>query len=257
MAENVSVDLICLLGSPWSSKALWALEHAKIPFKRRPFEPMVDELWLRFKLGLYPWHAGFWQRHTVPIAVVQRPNEPSRILSDSFDIATWAMKSGDISTFRTWNKLSDVILDYARASFARVATRDVQLAVEILAPRWLKKLPAFLVRMVMTLGVKVFAMKYRRENLDSDPAVVLEAIGKLREALRKGQGRYLVDDRFSYADIVMAIAVNSLSPSKGVIQFTVPSRYGEADILEDFEDVKKWKEDVMERHLPQMLREAP
>lgn len=260
MAEGTSVDLICLLGSPWTSKALWVLDHAGVPFKRRPFEPMVDELWLRWKMGLWPWHAAFWRRHTVPIAILQRPREPKRILSDSFDIAAWAIGSGDMSTFRTWNKLSDVILDYARACFARAATRDVGLAIEIMAPRWLKKLPAFLVRMVMTMGVKVFAMKYRHENRESsDPAVVLQAVGKVREALCSGKGRYLVGDQFSYADIVMAIAVNGLSPSKGVIQFTVPSHYATEplDVLKDFEDVKQWKDEVMKRHLPQMLREAP
>lgn len=267
--STTSVELISLLGSPWTAKALWILHHCGIPFHRRPFEPMVDEVWLRYKLGLWPWHRRFWSRLTVPIAILNTPNQPSRILLDSLDIAEWAMttstseskssdKAVDMSKLRPWNALSDVLLEFGRAAFVKVATTDVQAAIDVLAPPWMKKLPTFLVTIIMKVAVRIFAFKYRNENQQSKSTVALEAVQKIRETLRSGKGQYLVGDQFSYADIVMAIAVNGLAPSDDVFQFTVPRKYDSevSDFLHDFEDVKDWKNAVIKKHLPQMLRKT-
>ena len=264
MEKNLttSVELICLPGSPWTAKAVWMLHHCGISFQRRPFEPMVDEIWLRYKLGLWPWHGRFWGRLTVPIAILKDDSKPSRVLSDSFDIAEWAMstssKTVEVSKLRPWNALSDVLLEYGRAVFVKVATTDVRAAIEVLSPPWMKKLPTFLVGIIMKVAVRVFAFKYRHENLQSSSSLALEAIQKLRAALRSGKGQYLVGDQFSYADIVMAIAVNGLSPSEDVFQFTVPRKYDSeiSNFLKDFEDVKEWKNAVIKQHLPQMLRKS-
>ena len=260
---STSVELISLLGSPWTAKALWILHHCGIPFHRRPFEPMVDEVWLRYKLGLWPWHRRFWSRLTVPIAILKTPNQPSRILLDSLDIAEWAMttsstSNADMSKLRPWNALSDVLLEFGRAAFVKVATTDVQAAIDVLAPPWMKKLPTFLVTIIMKVAVRVFAFKYQNENQQSKSSVALEAVQKIRGALRSGNGQYLVGDQFSYADIVMAIAVNGLSPSDDVFQFTVPRKYDSevSEFLHDFEDVKDWKNAVIKKHLPEMLRKT-
>lgn len=261
-----SVELISLLGSPWTAKALWILDLCGINVHRRPFEPFADEIWLRYKLSIWPWDPRFWSRFTVPIAILrdnQKESETqSGILLDSLDIAKWALKrSAPEETQRVWpelqrwNALSDVLLNFGRAHFAKVATRDVRVAIEVLSPPWMKKLPAFLVRFIMKIGVAVFAFKYRRENQCNLDAV-LAAVQEIRAALQKGKGKYLMGDRFSYADIVMAIAVNGLAPSKDVFQFTVPSKY-EAEpfnVLSDFNDVKVWKNAIVKEHLPQILR---
>eukprot|EP00434_Breviolum_minutum_P013548 symbB.v1.2.011941.t1/scaffold814.1/size160240/11 len=265
MAEKeVGVDLISLLGSPWTAKAIWILHHCGIPFHRRPFEPFADELWLRYKLGLWPWHLRFWSRFTVPVAI--KKFKKLQILMDSFDIAEWAITTSEtkpeveeLRQLRHWNTLSDVLLEYGRANFVKAATRDVRVAIEVIAPPWMKKLPSFLVTMVMKVAVKVFAFKYRHENSHSTSSAVVQAVQQIRAAIQGGKGKYLLGDKFSYADIVMAIAINGLSPSEDVFQFTVPRKYDpEAiDLLHDFPDVKDWKNAVMKQHLPPVLKKNP
>jgi len=266
MAEKeVGVDLISLLGSPWTAKAIWILHHCGIPFHRRPFQPFADELWLRYKLGLWPWHLRFWSRFTVPIAIIKKFKK-LQILMDSFDIAEWAITTSEtkpeveeLRQLRHWNTLSDVLLEYGRANFVKAATRDVRVAIEVIAPPWMKKLPSFLVTMVMKVAVKVFAFKYRHENSHSTSSAVVQAVQQIRAAIQGGKGKYLLGDKFSYADIVMAIAINGLSPSEDVFQFTVPRKYDpEAiDLLHDFPDVKDWKNAVMKQHLPPVLKKNP
>lgn len=265
--EIGEVDLISLLGSPWTAKTIWILHHCGIPFRRRPFEPFSDELWLRYKLGLWPWHLRFWSRFTVPIAIIKfkKPGD-ARILMDSFDIAEWAITTSETKTeveelrqLRHWNALSDVVLEYGRANFVKAATRDVRAAIEVIAPPWMKKLPSFLVTMIMKVAVKVFAFKYRHENSQGTSSAVVQAVQQIRAAIQGGKGKYLLGDKFSYADVVMAIAINGLSPSEDVFQFTVPRKYDpEAiDLLHDFPDVKDWKNAVMKQHLPPLLKKNP
>ena len=171
---------------------------------------------------------------------------------------TSTSKSWDVEKLRAWNALSDVLLEYGRAAFVNVAKKDVAVAIEVLSPPWMKKLPAFLVAAVMKLAVRIFAFKYRHENQQSTRRLALQAVQKIRAAIQSGKGQYLMGDQFSYADIVMAIAVNGLSPSDDVFQFTLPQKYGSevAELLEDFQEVKEWKNAVIKRHVPEMLKKT-
>lgn len=258
------VELICLPGSPWTAKTQWILHHCGILFSCRALEPVVDEIWLRYKLGLWPWHRQFWRRFTVPIAILRKANEPTRILTDSYDIAEWAMTKStetslDLTKIRAWNQVSNALLEYGRAAFIKAAKKDVRVAIEVLSPPWMKKLPTTLVVMIMKVAVRVFAFKYRYENDHSSENTVLLGLDQIRSTIQRGQGQYLVDDKFSYADIVMAIAVNGSSPSDDVFQFTIPSKYGSevSNLLKDYQDVKDWKNAVIKQHLPEMLRRRP
>ena len=199
------LELICLPGSPWSAKAFWILDACSISFRKRPFEPFADELWLRYKLGLGPWHRRFWTRLTVPIAIVPTgTSNGSGVLTESFDIAEWALRKspGDepltdatLQALRGWNDLSDVVMQYGRAAFVDAAKKDVRVAMEVLAPPWMKKLPYFIKKLVMTVAVKVFAFKYGRENAGSKLEAVMEAVQKIRAALQNGGGKFLMNDR--------------------------------------------------------------
>eukprot|EP00438_Fugacium_kawagutii_P034714 Skav216628 [mRNA] locus=scaffold3008:460655:461197:- [translate_table: standard] len=165
----------------------------------------------------------------------------------------------DLKKIGAWNQVSDALLEYGRATFIRAAKKDVRVAIEVLSPPWMKKLPATLVAMIMKVAVRVFAFKYRYENDNSRKNTVLLGLDTIRSAIQRGQGKYLVDDQFSYADIVMAIAVNGLSPSDDVFQFTIPRKYASevSNLLEDYQDVKDWKNAVIKQHLPEMLRTRP
>ncbi|CAJ1371472.1 unnamed protein product [Effrenium voratum] len=263
MSGAMEVELLCLPGSPWSSKAMWILSLCKLPFQKRPFEPMVDEVWLRYKLKLWPWQWRFWQRLTVPVAIIREPApKGTTVLTDSFDIAAWALARSSpspspeqVAQLRRWNALSDAVLNFGRADFVRAALKDVRVAVEVIAPPWMRKLPLLFSGLVMWVAVRVFAWKYADKNKESTREVVQEAMRQVSVALKSGKGRYLVEDRFSYADIVMAIAVNGLAPTEGALQFTIPRKFQSEpdDILAEFQDVKAWKEAIM-KDLPDVLR---
>eukprot|EP00439_Symbiodinium_sp_Y106_P032552 s2870_g3.t3 len=263
------MELICLPGSPWSAKVMWILDACSISVQKRPFEPFVDEIWLRYKLGLWPWQRRYWTRLTVPIAIVQPEatntgGSRSCVLTESMDIAEWALRNAPgkeplsdatLLKLRYWNDLSDVILQFGRAAFVEAAKRDIRVAIEVLSPPWMKRLPHFLTKLVMTVALRVFAMKYRRENAQSKLEAVMDAVKRIRATLKEGGGKYLVNDRFSYADIVMSIALNFLVPSEGVMLFSIPKKYqtDAADPLQDFDDVKAYKAAIFQ-HLPQVLR---
>ena len=203
------MELICLEGSPWSAKVLWILDACSINIQKRPFEPFVDEIWLRYKLGLWPWQRRYWTRLTVPIAIVQPEGSDtggsgSCVLTESMDIAEWALRNAPgkepltdatLLKLRYWNDLSDVILQFGRAAFVEAAKRDVRVAIEVLSPPWMKRLPHFLTKLVMTVALRVFAMKYRRENAQSKLEAVMDAVKRIRAALKEGGGQYLVNGR--------------------------------------------------------------
>ena len=211
------LELICLPGSPWTAKVLWILDAASIDVSKRPFEPFVDEIWLRYKLGLWPWHGRFWSRMTVPIGIVNPTSIAStgsgkaEVMMESFDIAEWALNrsavvekptDATLSKLRYWNDLSDVILRYGRAFFVDAAKRDVRVAIEVLSPPWMKKLPYIITKPLMYVALRVFAFKYRRENADSSLESVLQAVRKIRAALKEGKGKYLMNDRCGGLEIL-------------------------------------------------------
>ena len=263
------LELICLPGSPWTAKVLWILDACSIDFTKRPFEPFVDEVWLRYKLGLWPWQPRFWSRLTVPIAIVHPTagTEKPCILTESFDIAEWALRNSaaggppsaaTLLKLRYWNDLSDVILSFGRAAFVDAAKKDIRVAIEVLAPPWMRKLPYFITKPLMKFAVTVFAFKYRRENAASNQEATMQAVQRIRAALKEGSGKFLMSDKLTYADMVMAIALNFLAPTDGVLLFSIPKKYqtDDSDPLQEFEDVKAWKRAIFER-MPQSLRVSP
>ncbi len=78
-------ELMGISFSPWSEKARWALDVRRVPYNYRPYQPLLGEPALRWKLGRLT------GRVTVPVLTT----DDGSVLGDSAEIARWADQHGE------------------------------------------------------------------------------------------------------------------------------------------------------------------
>lgn len=194
--------------SPWSEKARWALDHHGCDYHEIHHAPVVGEWRLRAQMRRP------FGRLTVPVL-----RDGDRWLTDSFDIARHADAIGHGTTLFPahaleeivhWNRRSEAALAAGRAILMRTWARTPELAVAALPPG----LPRALRPLALRLGrfrLRAFMAKYGiREDDHSHDEVLREALEELEKALA---GRiHLVGDRFTWADIAMALTLQQVRP---------------------------------------------
>ncbi|MBT7243731.1 MAG: glutathione S-transferase [Flavobacteriaceae bacterium] len=240
----MSLELIGIGYSPWTQKARWALDHHRIEYKYSEHLIMVGIPLLRMKTGRW-------------LGAVTAPSlvGPEIPLLDSFSIARWADGQGARETLfpaehtdaiEAWNEKSDVLLNAARMITTRELCKDTAALAEAL-PFYLKPLPG-------SVAVAKQAARYviRNYALPGDHQSWLGSIRsgllELREAL--GNKDYLLG-QFSFADVAMAAAVQSIQPPDSQYIPLGPASYrcwSRPDLVAEFADLLHWRKQILEKH---------
>jgi glutathione S-transferase len=198
--------------SPWTEKARWALDHHKILYR-------YHEHLMMFGMPGLRWRFGFFRKNlTVPALLTQGEK-----IIDSFHIAQYADHIGSqeklfptecLHGIFQLNELCESALDIARALVLHHMSRDAEAQKEALGflPKPLRKL----LRPMAFVGMSYIRHEFQvsrdsEENLLNQYRRILEDI---RTKYRSAGSDYLFG-RFSYGDIVCAIALQGVTPVEG------------------------------------------
>lgn len=241
-------QLVVLHVSPWSERARWALDHHGLDYQKIPHVPFLGERRLRRLVGPRK------KRATVPVLLT-----PQRVLSETFDIACYADREGRGTPLipegrepevRKWNELADDAMSAVRAQTVAAMINSPEALDESLpppVPRWLRSL----LRPVTRFSMKWFAKKYglRFDQRETQLAKLRAALLELRAALAKGSP-YLLGS-FSYADIVMASALQGVSPvDDRYIRLGPATRltWTLPELATEFSDLITWRDRLYAQH---------
>lgn len=229
--------------SPWSVRARLALGAQGVPFTARPYTPTLSEPWLRWRLRRP------FGRVTVPALL---PDDGPPVL-DSLDIVAWGAARSDRplvtgperEAIRTWNAAADAMLDAGRARTALRVLDDAEALAESLPPPVRRLGP-----LGRAIGRDATRRLYRKYGGDArDPAawhdVLARGLEQLAGALR---GREWLLDRFTYADVTMAVGLSFVRPhADAPLGPRSRDRWSEPDLAERHGDLLAWRDRVIAR----------
>ncbi|MCP4500593.1 MAG: hypothetical protein GY822_11590 [Deltaproteobacteria bacterium] len=233
--------------SPWSLRALRALEHHEVFPSLRIYTPFVSEREMRAAMNEK--HA----RVTVPVWLVD-----DEVLSDSWTIAKHAEQTSNAAKLfpaefekevLEANRLSDQILDPARSrSLVRVLKNP--LAVKEALPRSLGRIP--IVSSVVGKSVlQKFCAKYgiQSDDYDSYGQKARDGLESLRTLVKRARAedRLTLLPSFSYADITLGLSLQLLRPPLET-PLKKESRKASTDdeLCEEFADLLQWRDELHE-----------
>lgn len=232
--------------SPWSQKARWALRHHRVSYRSKLFLPMVGTLGLRRATGR--WRGPL----TVPCWIGDEG-----VLMDSLAIARRAEALGDglplfpaghEAEIEAWNTRSEAMLAAGRALTTHSVAQDPKALVESVPPPF-GRLPG-IGKGFGALGVRYLARKYgfAETDLDSHTTTLVAGLDALRAGL---EGRETLLDRFSYADITMALALQFVQPTawQPVGPASRP-HWTRPALAAEYADLIAWRDRIIAAHHP-------
>jgi glutathione S-transferase len=234
--------------SPWSERAKWALDHHGLAYETTDHTPFLGELRLRRIAG-----GGGKKRVTTPVLV-----DDGQVITESWDIAAHADRVGKGSTLipadqeteiRRWNGVAEEAMRAGRALLIpriRASGGALDSTLPPLFPRWIR--PAL--RPITRYATDWFTRKYdlRFDEAPAHLAKLRSALDTLRAALAKSS--YLLG-RFSYADIVMAVLLQNVTPvADRFFPLEPPMRaaWTRDDLAADYADLLAWRDQLYEQH---------
>ena len=247
-SEQPSRRLVALRISPWSERAKWALDHHRIAYTTLDHAPFVGERRLRRLVGSGK------PRATVPVLLAG-----AEVLTESWDIARYADRHGSGSKLipaereaevRRWNDLADETMAAARALVIAAMLASAEALDEGLPPGVPRALRPLL-RPIGRYAMIWFARKYgaRLADAQQHQAKLRSTLQTLRAALAASDP-YLLG-AFSYADIVMATTLQSVSPvDKRYIRLggATQKAWTQKELAAEFADLITWRDQLYARH---------
>jgi glutathione S-transferase len=241
--------LVVLPVSPWSERARWALDHHRVSYRTVRHAPFIGELRLRRMIGPHARPA------TVPVLI-----DGDNVLADSWDIALYADRIGRgeplialhrEAEVRTYAELGERISSHTRAMLLPELIKSPQ-ALDENAPPPIPARVRALLRPVMRVGTRWFARKYGIDRSDRAQCerTMREGFEQLRSALQQGGGPYLLG-KFSYADIVMATALQGIAPvADEYIRLGPATRriWTQPQLAHEYRDLVEWRDDLYRNH---------
>jgi glutathione S-transferase len=234
--------LIALPYSPWSEKARWALDHHGIGYDEETYVPMVGEPWLRVRTRT------FSGRVSVPVLIT-----PHGVIFDSLRIARHADRIGKgpslfprelEAAIDAWNETSEQMLAAARGLVIERLQRSPG-ALEEALPSFVPRVARPALRPLARFGAAFVARKYEARD---DAERIDAALGSLRAAIEGGR-EYLFD-RFPYADIAMAVALQSIKAPGGHLKIGPATRETWTDPMRASRDADllTWRDAIYRKH---------
>lgn len=236
--------LYVLHHSPWSERARWALLHHKIAFEEREHVPLIGELTLRMRTPVKG-------KASVPLLV-----DDDVAVQGSFAIGEWVDERGKKNKLfpegkrETIKKLFDDLedpLSAARERFVRDLMEDQEAQLESLPPL-LRSLP--FASMSAKIGTTFVASKYnaRIGSVDDRIRAGLRAVS---DAL--GKKDYILDDSFSFADILGTSIVMAIAPGDDKYVRIAPGTrrlWKHEKLVKEFPHLLEWRDRIYSKHRP-------
>jgi glutathione S-transferase len=238
--------LIGLSYSPWTEKARWALDHQRVTYAYEEYVPMLGEPFLRARTRT------FRGRASVPVLL-----EDGEVYADSFEIALRAdalgrgprlFPDGTVEAIRAWNERAERLSSAGRALLlARMA--DDRKAQQESLPAWIPRAVRSVATPLAAMGVGYVARKYgatARTRAEAEETM-REALHALRAAL---QDRSTILDRFTYADVTIAVALQLVKPVADRFIALGPatrSVWTHEPFASQFGDLLAWRDALYER----------
>ncbi|HEY6879649.1 MAG TPA: glutathione S-transferase family protein [Polyangiales bacterium] len=237
-------QLFGMMVSPWTHRALWALDFCGIPYRFKNYVPGLGELMLRLRTR------NFFAAVEVPVLLAD-----GRVISGSGAIARYAAevagdeRLGDFAVTADWERRSDAAASEGRDGALRrvLASRDAQIeAGEGVVPALLRPHMTWLAR-------RVFRSLTRKYAALGPPGAMRELLTHARAQLRGGS--YLLE-RFSYADIVVASSLEMVEPlvPRGPASYQA---YRWPELADEFADLIGWRRALIAQHWPAFTAHAP
>lgn len=241
-------ELVSLAYSPWSERARWALDHHGVAYDKVEYVPMLGEPQLRWRLK------NFWGKVSVPIYF-----DGELTLTDSFDIARRAdevgkgpslFPAGKHAEISRWNDRAEQIMSAGRAATVIRVRRDPEAKREALRGIVPDPLRGVLLP-VATFGAEFLAYKYYGRALATESQLRDQARAALVELAAALEGRQLILDDLSYADIVMAVSLQFVEPvSDRYIRLGSATRRCWTDVVlaKEFPHLLDWRDQLYAEH---------
>lgn len=237
--------LVQIYYSPWSERARWALEFHGVPFRTAEHTPLVGEAFLRLKA----------RRFTGKVSVPMLLSDDGTAVTDSLRIAQHAerisTRSDGARLFPTektaeitrWVELAESMCDAGRARVVREMVGDPEMLAEAL-PAFVPATARRALHPVARLGATFVRFKYGVDRTDGadNERVLREGLTQCAAAL---DGRDFLLGTFSYADIAIATALQSVRPVADAHLRLGPAtraRWTHAPLAEAFEPVLAWRD---------------
>ncbi|MEJ7733217.1 MAG: glutathione S-transferase N-terminal domain-containing protein [Polyangiaceae bacterium] len=235
--------------SPFTEKALWALDHHGIPHRYDEYTPLLGEPWLRLRAGRWkgrvsvPWLLGPDLSFGDSVAIARH--------ADAIGAGEPLFPAGEDAAIEAWNERAESLMRAGRAQVLERTETSRQVAAE--------SLPAFLPAALRTplagsarLGTAYLRRKYgvlpvTDEELEPDLAAIRDAVAA--GATRDGP-RYLLG-RFTFADVAVASALQSVQPHHTHPLGLQPGQreaWTRAALADRWRDVLAWRDEIVERH---------
>ncbi|MFC3549550.1 glutathione S-transferase family protein [Lysobacter cavernae] len=240
MPPTVSCTLIGESFSPWTQKARWAIEYCGIDYRYIEYTPTLSEPALR-------WRMRQWSgRVSVPVLLDRQ------VVRGSWEIARYAAarasddRLGDFAEAAAWNELSEAALAQARIRVVRCVHDDPQALDEALAgivPRVLRKPLRFVARD----ATRCLDRKYAHLVV---PGALRRALEATRNGLQAAGGDYLLG-RFSYADMAMAVVLETIAPNARTEPPLGPATrccWSDPALAAEFADLLSWRARLAASH---------
>ena len=228
--------------APWCERARWALDHHRVPYREIDQLPLIAEVTLRVATRR------LLRRVTMPLLI-----DGDEVLMSSLDIVRYAERRGTGAPLfpadrerevAAWDERSEAIMTSGRAmllprmSASREALRE--------------QAPAFVPAGAALLGIRHLMRKYGiRAGEDArHEAESRRALDQLRAALADGR-EHLLGERFSYADITAAAALQFVLPVDGrYISLGKATReaWTHPRLAADYPDLLAWRDKLYGRH---------
>lgn len=263
--DGVQLELLCLKGSPYSRRVLWAVNLLNIKYTHSAYETITGEPGLRWRLGR--WQP--WERATVPVGFVTT-GDLQLTLEHGVDIVEWAEETQAQAQVHTGNKPSfrlvppsqrkrvleycntaDDLQDFGRAVFLNATTEDPSLLRVFLGedpPDAVLKIMSFVSRNFLRCKYRSTLKATIPEIQDKLKALELEVIEKQKQ---KDGLVYLVGEEVTLADIYISVAV---AGKAGHLYDKYKSQYDKGmarhsfDMAESYPVLLQWAKDIRKTH---------
>ncbi|MFT7521142.1 MAG: glutathione S-transferase [Kiritimatiellia bacterium] len=235
------VILYAIPYSPWSEKARWSLDYSGVSYQERAYQSVLGALPMRARTGRWT------ERISIPLAIADKV-----VLPNSYAIARYVagdnaqfMPTDQAETIESWNRSSERIMAAGRRSTTLRVMRDAPAIKEAIT----SAMPAghLMPAAVGRLTARWLLRKYASDtDHDDDLGTMRTELLALRDAL---DGRQHLLEGFTYADVVMACALQFVQPPDYMRPHLTPlvgAHWRNSELAEAFGDLLSWRDRIVE-----------